>query len=66
MIPDDSHISLDYKTVCFAYTDERKHPVNLLIAHAKYYIYTCRQNNSVPDFQGFVYKFKLTLLFGYH
>ena len=66
MIPENCHISLDYKTICFGHTDDRNHPVNLLIVHAKYYIYSCRQNNAVPDFHEFMYKFKFTLSVGYY
>ena len=47
--------------IFFSYRFSRNHPLNFLLFHAKYYIYTCRYKAQKPDINAFTFKFKFFL-----
>ena len=47
--------------IFFGYNRLRKHPFNFLIYHAKYYIFQCKQCETLPNFNDFMHKFRYAL-----
>ena len=43
--------------VVFGYFDNVMHPINLFLLHAKYYIFSCRASNTIPNVHSFHRKF---------
>lgn len=52
-----SKVTIEYENVCFGYASDKSMKwYSLVIFHAKHYIYTCRMNTKVPNYDTFKYK----------